>query len=152
MLFEFIFDNMHLLKFAFLLKSSGALSIQIYLKLDRLDLAKKELKRLTDIDEDAIITQLSAAWVYIASVRNFLSNYHQIKQDQILNLFKGEKLQDAYFTFQELAEKNQPTSFLLNSQATCLINQGKYEEALSVLQEALDKVTRLLRSQNISQD
>jgi len=44
------------------------LAIQIYLKLDRLDLAKKELKRLTDIDEDAIITQLSAAWVYIASV------------------------------------------------------------------------------------
>ena len=47
---------------------SSALSIQIYLKLERHDLAKKELKKLTEIDEDAIITQLSAAWVYMATV------------------------------------------------------------------------------------
>lgn len=54
---------------------------------------------------------------------------------------KGEKLQDAYFTFQEQADKNTATTMLLNSQALCYINQGKYEEAVSLLQEALDKVT-----------
>lgn len=100
------------------LLESSALAIQIYLKLDRHDLAKKELKKLTDIDEDALITQLAGAWVYMAT---------------------GEKLQDAFFTFQEQADKNVSTSLLLNSQALCQINQGKYDEALSTLQESLDK-------------
>ena len=48
-------------------------------------------------------------------------------------------MQDAFFTFQEQAEKNAPTSLLLNSQATCLINQGKFDEAMSTLQDAIDK-------------
>ena len=49
-------------------------------------------------------------------------------------------MQDAFFTYQEQADKNSTTSILLNSQALCQINQGKYEEALSLLQESLDKV------------
>lgn len=58
--------------------------------------------------------------------------------------FKGEKLQDAYFTFQELGDKHSATSILLNSQALCQINQGKYDEAQNLLQEALDKVNRAI--------
>jgi coatomer protein complex subunit epsilon len=96
----------------------GALATEIYLKLDRIDLAKREVKKMIEIDEDAIVTQLAVAWVSMAS---------------------GEKLQDAYFTFQEQADKNTATSSLLNSQALCQINQGKYDEAQSLLQEALDK-------------
>jgi coatomer protein complex subunit epsilon len=44
--------------------------VQIYLKINRIDQAEKELKNMEKIDEDASLTQLSAAWIHIAKVRN----------------------------------------------------------------------------------
>lgn len=51
----------------------------------------------------------------------------------------GDKLDDAYYIFQEMIDKHGATSLLLNGQATCFIHQGKYEEADSALQESISK-------------
>ena len=49
-------------------------------------------------------------------------------------------MQEAYYIFQELADKHTVTPLLLNGQAVCYIAQGKYEDAQTALQEALDRV------------
>lgn len=43
--------------------------IQLYLRIDRLDLAQKQLKTMKSIDEDNILSQLATAWVNISTVR-----------------------------------------------------------------------------------
>lgn len=146
---------------------SIALVVQTLLRLDRVDLARRELKRMQDADEDSVLTQLTAAAVNLATVRFtlFCSVRFAYYSDYALNVScsqvyvcqcwgererytragvrnlqgASEKLQEAFFTMQELSERYGATPLLLNGQVAALMAQGRLDEADPLVQDALDR-------------
>ncbi|KAL2244568.1 coatomer subunit epsilon-1 [Sesamum indicum] len=96
-----------------------ALNVQIFLKMHRSDYAEKQLRVMQGIDEDHPLTQLANAWLNLA--------------------VGGSKIQEAYLIFQDFSEKYQMTSLLLNGKAVCCMHKGDFDEAETLLLEALNK-------------
>ncbi|KAG8385159.1 hypothetical protein BUALT_Bualt03G0012800 [Buddleja alternifolia] len=96
-----------------------ALNVQIFLKMHRSDYAEKQLRVMQGIDEDHTLTQLANAWLNLA--------------------VGGAKIQEAYLIFQDFSEKYQMTSLILNGKAVCCMHKGEFDEAETLLLEALNK-------------
>ncbi|GMH20989.1 hypothetical protein Nepgr_022831 [Nepenthes gracilis] len=99
-----------------------ALNVQIYLKMYRSDYAEKQLKIMQQVDEDHTLTQLANAWLNLA--------------------VGGSKIQEAYLIFQDFSEKYPMTVLVLNGKAVCCMHMGNFDEAESLLLEALNKATK----------
>ncbi|KAB2601603.1 coatomer subunit epsilon-1-like [Pyrus ussuriensis x Pyrus communis] len=97
----------------------NALTIQIFLKMHRSDYAERQLRLMQQVDEDHTLTQLAMAWLSLA--------------------VGGSKIQEAYLIFQDLSEKSQVTSLILNGKAVCCMHMGNFDEAETLLLEALQK-------------
>lgn len=96
-----------------------ALNVQIFLKMHRSDYAEKQLRVMQGIDEDHPLTQLANAWLNLA--------------------VGGSKIQEAYLIFQDFSERYQMTNLVLNGKAICCMHKGEFDEAETLLLEALNR-------------
>lgn len=124
-----------------------ALTVQIFLKMHRSDHAEKQLRVMQSIDEDHTLTQLANAWLNLAVVSIFFHEIclaqsklriHQLTYCCLIQ--GGSKIQEAFLIFQDFSEKYQMTSLILNGKAVCCMHKGEFDEAETLLLEALNKV------------
>jgi coatomer protein complex subunit epsilon len=93
-----------------------AVTLQLYLQLDRLDLAKKQLQMLRQADEDSILCHLGAVYIALAT--------------------GSSAAQDALHSLQQLSEQYGPSILLLNLTACAHLQAGQYAQAESKLEQA----------------
>ncbi|KAF2972942.1 hypothetical protein GQX73_g608 [Xylaria multiplex] len=110
---------------ALLSKHSGsldatALITQIHLQQNRADLAVKEVAAARRWAQDSLLVNLAESWVGLR--------------------MGGEKYQQAFYVFEELAQAPATSSIVtLVSQAVCELHLGRVEEAQTALEQALQK-------------
>jgi len=95
-----------------------ALLVQLYLTINRIDFALKELKFMQTQKDDAIATQLASAWIYL--------------QDK-------SKYEEAAEIFKDLINKYNPSVLLLNGLAVATMCLGNFEKSEKILLDALEK-------------
>jgi coatomer protein complex subunit epsilon len=96
-----------------------AIVCHIYLAMYRVDMAKKQVEKMQQQDDDATLTKIASGMVTL----------HE----------STDKYQDALYEFQELGEKYNMSLTMLNSMALCNMQMNKMEEAERLLQDALSK-------------
>lgn len=93
-----------------------ALTALIYIQLDRLDLAQKQIKLMQQQDEDSVLTQLMQVYVGLAQ--------------------GSSKAKDALHVLQQLSEQYGGSILLLNLTATAYLQSGQYALAEARLEQA----------------
>jgi len=93
-----------------------AMSLQIFIKIDRLDLAESQLRLMKQGDEDSVLTQLCSAYISIATGRSVIP--------------------DAIHVLGMLSEQYGPSVMLLNLTAVSQMTACNYEGAEALLVEA----------------
>lgn len=96
-----------------------ALTVQIYIRMDRLDLARKTLTSMKQADEEAVLTQLCSVYLNLAVGRS--------------------EVQDAIHTLGSLTEQYGNSPMLLNLNASAFLVAGRYDDAERCLLEALSE-------------
>ena len=93
--------------------------VQLYLRMDRVDIAQKQVMKMKQIDEDCTLSTMAQAWVNMAS--------------------QPQKAQEAAYIYEELSDKYGASCLLLNGQAVAKMHLGAYDEAETLLTDALNK-------------
>ena len=96
-----------------------AMCVQIYIKIDRLDLAKDALNLLKQADEDSVLVQLTTAYLALAQ--------------------GSARSDDAAHIFATLSEQYGPSLMLLNCMAVANMVGGNYDAAETNLKEAISE-------------
>ncbi|KAI5927114.1 coatomer epsilon subunit-domain-containing protein [Camillea tinctor] len=97
-----------------------ALITQLHLQQHRTDLALKEVAGARKWAQDSLLVNLAESWVGLR--------------------LGGEKYQQAFYVFEELAQAPSTSSIVsLVSQAVCELHLGRVEEAQSALEQAVQK-------------
>jgi len=97
-----------------------ALIVQIHLSQNRTDLALKEVTAARRWAQDSLLVNLAESWVGLR--------------------VGGEKYQQAFYVFEELAQAPATSSiWSLVSQAVCELHLGRTEEAQAALEQAMEK-------------
>jgi len=95
-----------------------SLLVQLFLEINRPDLANRELSKMRAKQDDAIATTLAGTWISVMQ-----GNLAQCKE--------------AAFTYQELIDKYGPSTPLLSGLAVAEMKLGNYQKAEKILQDSL---------------
>jgi coatomer protein complex subunit epsilon len=96
-----------------------SLCIQIYILLDRLDLAEQTLQQLRKTDDDSMLTQLSSVQIALAT--------------------GSSMAQEAVHTLNQISEQYGPSPMLLNLMACAHMQAANYAEAEQKLTQAREE-------------
>jgi coatomer subunit epsilon len=97
-----------------------AMLVQLYIRLDRLEYALKQVAKMKNIDEDGTLSMLAQGWCHLSTL-------------------PSTKAQEAGYIFEELGDKYGSSALLLNAQAVAKMHQQQFDEAESLLTDAMQK-------------